>query len=116
MAEQTQAPLPEYRRPWYHRWAGLPGEWRRRWRGMDHRQRFQAGIVLRLILLGVLVWIGWPIALLVAVLFAIQYAFPYVPRPWDRYRRFVVPLIILVVAATYPLYFDSLGSMNEFGD
>src|SRR5919109_1222688 len=116
MAEQTQAPLPEYRQPWYHRWAGLPGEWRRRWRGMNDRQRFQTGIVLRVALIGFLIWIGWPLALLVALLFAIQYAFPYVPRPWAPYQRFVIPLVILVVAVTYPLYFDSLGSMNVLGD
>ena len=110
------ADLPEYRQPWYHRWAGLPGEWRRRWRGMDDRQRFQVGVVLRLILLGFLVWIGWPVAVLAAVLFAVQYAFPYVPRRWARFNRFVIPTIILIVVATYPYYFDQLGSMNVLGD
>jgi len=118
VAEQTQpqSSLPEYRQPWYHRWAGLPGEWRRRWRGMDERQRFQVSVVLRVVLIGFLIWVGWPIAVLAAVLFAVQYAFPYVPRPWSRFNRYVIPTIILVVAVTYPLYFDSLGSMNLLGD
>jgi branched-chain amino acid transport system permease protein len=116
VAERTETPLPEYRQPWYHRWAGLPGEWRRRWRGMDQRQRFQAGIVLRVLLVGFLIWIGWPVALLAAVLFAVQYAFPYVPRPWSRFNRFVTPAIVLIVVATYPYYVDSLGSMNVLGD
>jgi branched-chain amino acid transport system permease protein len=113
---QPQSTLPEYRQPWYHRWAGLPGEWRRRWRGMDDRQQFQAGIVLRVVLVGFLIWVGWPIALLAAVLFAAQYAFPYVPRPWARFNQFVIPTVILVVTVTYPFYFDSLGSMNILGD
>jgi branched-chain amino acid transport system permease protein len=110
------ADLPEYRPPWYHRWAGLPTEWRRRWRGMDARQRFQVGIVLRIALLGFLLWVGWPVALLVAVLFAVQYAFPYVPPRWSRFKRFVIPAIILIVVATYPFYFDSLGTLNILGD
>jgi branched-chain amino acid transport system permease protein len=116
VAEETRTPLPEYRQPWYHRWAGIPGEWRRRWRGMNDRQRFQVGIVLRLILIGFLIWVGWPIALLVVVLFAVQYALPYVPQPYARYNRFVIPLIILVVTVTYPLYVGDLGSMNILGD
>jgi branched-chain amino acid transport system permease protein len=116
MAEETRPPLPEYRQPWYHRWAGIPGEWRRRWRGMDDRQRFRVGIVLRVVLIGFLIWVGWPLALLVAVLFAVQYAFPYVPRPYTRFKRFVIPLIILVVTVTYPLYVGDLGSMNILGD
>src|SRR5919201_1310134 len=75
--------LPEYRGPWWHRWAGLLGEPRRRWRAMDERQRAQAGIVLRVLLLLALVYIAWPLALLVLVLFAVQYAQPYVPNLSD---------------------------------
>jgi branched-chain amino acid transport system permease protein len=116
VAEQTRAPLPEYRQPWYHRWAGLPGEWRRRWRGMDDRQRFQVGIVLRLILLGLLLYVGWPVAALVGVLFTVQYALPYLPPRWARYGRFAVPTIVLILTVTYPLYVDGLGSMNVLGD
>jgi branched-chain amino acid transport system permease protein len=108
--------LPEYRRPWYHRYAGLPAELRTRWRGMDDRQRFQAGIVLRVLLLVVLVIIGWPLAFLVAILFAVHYALPFVPEPWSRFNRFVVPTIVLVVAVTYPFFVDSLGSMRLLGD
>jgi branched-chain amino acid transport system permease protein len=116
VAEQTQAPLPEYRDPWYHRWAGLPGEWRRRWRGMDDRQRFQVGIVLRLILLGVLLYVGWPVAALVGVLFIVQYALPYMPPRWQRYGQFAIPTIIMTITVTYPLYVGDLGSMNVLGD
>jgi hypothetical protein len=112
----TGSPLPEYRQPWFHRWAGLPGEWRRRWRGMDERQQFQAGIVLRVLLIAFLIWIGWPVAVLAALLLAVQYAFPYVPRPWSRLNRFVTPAIVLIVVALYPYYLGSLGSMNVLGD
>jgi branched-chain amino acid transport system permease protein len=108
--------LPEYRQPWWHRWAGLPGEWRRRWRGMDDRQRFQVGIVLRAILVGVLVWIAWPLALLVAILFGVHYAMPYVPPDLEWTKRFVTPTIILIVAVTYPFYNGSLPEMQLFGD
>src|SRR6266498_1015329 len=108
--------LPEHRRPWYHRYAGLPAELRQRWRGMDDRQRFQAGIVLRVLLLVVLAIIGWPLALLVALLFAVHYAVPLVPEPWSRFNRFVVPTIILIVAVTYPFFVDSLGTMRLLGD
>src|SRR5205823_1592778 len=67
--------LPEYRRPWWHRWAGLLGEPRRRWRGMDERERFQAGIVLRAVLLAVLVYAtSWPLALLVLAIIVVGYA------------------------------------------
>ncbi len=48
--------LPEYRRPWWDRWAEILGEPRRRWRALDDRQRYQVGIVLRVILLGVVVF------------------------------------------------------------
>jgi branched-chain amino acid transport system permease protein len=82
---------------------------------MDERQRFQTGIVLRAILLGVLVWIAWPLALLVAVLFAVQYTTPYVPPGLVWARRFVMPTIILVVAVTYPFYNESLPEMQLFG-
>jgi branched-chain amino acid transport system permease protein len=83
---------------------------------MDDRQRFQTGIVLRVVLLGILVWIAWPLALLVAVLFAVQYATPYIPPQFRWARRFVIPAIVLVVALTYPLYNGSLPTMHLFGD
>jgi branched-chain amino acid transport system permease protein len=106
----------EVRDPWYHRWAGLPGEWRRRWRGMDDRQRFMAGIVLRaLFVLFVVFLIDWALGLLVGVIFAVTYALARVPQPWSRFNRFVLPAIILVVVATYPFYLSDLGSMNVFG-
>src|SRR5919204_3739628 len=108
--------MAEYRQPWYHRWAGALGEGRRRWRGMDERQRFQTGLVLRAVLLGVLVWVAWPLALLVAILFAVQYAMPYVPENLAWTTRFVIPTIILVVAVTYPFYNESLPTMHLFGD
>jgi branched-chain amino acid transport system permease protein len=109
------AELPEYRRPWWHRWTGLLGEPRRWWRGLDDRQRYQVGIVLRVILLGVLVYIAWPLALLVLVLFLAQYAKPYIPEEYAWARRALVPTIVLIVAVTYPFYVDSLPIMELFG-
>jgi branched-chain amino acid transport system permease protein len=114
MAE-TGHVVDEVRHPWWHRWAGLPGEWRRRYRALNDRQRFQVGIVIRAAIVVVCIFIGWPLALLVAVLFAVPYALAYVPRPWNRFNKFVIPTIILVVAVTYPLYMGSLGSMNLLG-
>jgi branched-chain amino acid transport system permease protein len=112
----TRNVVDEVRDPWYHRWAGLPGEWRRRYRGLDDRQRLQLGIVFRVALVVLLFFIGWPIALLVAVLFAAQYAVGYLPQPLQRYGRFAIPLIILVITLTYPFYLGSLGTMNLLGD
>jgi branched-chain amino acid transport system permease protein len=107
--------LPEYRRPWWHRWAGLLGEPRRRWRELDDHQRYQVGIVMRVVLLGVLVYIAWPLALLVLVLFLAQYAKPYIPDEYGWARRALVPTIVLIVALTYPFYVGSLPVMQLFG-
>src|SRR5215213_5689884 len=82
---------------------------------MDQRQRFQTGIALRAVLLAVLIWIAWPLALLVAILFAAQYARPYVPARFQWLNRFAIPTIILIVTVTYPFYRDSLPEMNLFG-
>src|ERR671937_349054 len=106
--------LPEYRGPWWHRWAGLLGEPRRRWHAMDERQRAQAGIVLRVLLLLALVYIAWPLALLVLVLFAVQYAQPYVPNEYAWARRAAIPALILIVAITYPFYVSNLSDMRLF--
>jgi len=105
----------EYRQPWWHRWTGLLGEPRRRWRAMDARERFQAGIVLRVLLLGALIYIAWPLALLVAVIFGVQYGLPYVPPRFAFVRRGAIPTIILIVAVTYPFYNGSLTDMRLFG-
>jgi branched-chain amino acid transport system permease protein len=107
--------LPEYREPWWHRWAGLLGEPRQRWRGMDDRQRRQAGIVLRALLVVVLFVIAWPLGLLVLVLFAAQYAQLYIPDEYAWGRRALIPTIIAIVAITYPLYNGSIGEMRLFG-
>src|SRR5438034_2571295 len=107
--------LPEFRRPWWHRWTGLLGEPRRRWRALDDRQRYQVGIVLRVILLGVLVYIAWPLALLVLILFLAQYAKPYIPDEYGWGRRMLVPGIVLVVVVTYPFYVEGLPVMQLFG-
>jgi branched-chain amino acid transport system permease protein len=107
--------LPEYRRPWWHRWAGLLGEPRRRWRGMDDRQRYQAGIAMRVVVLLVLAYIAWPLALLVLAIFLAQYAQPYIPDKYAWARRALVPTIILIVAVTYPFYNGSLSEMKLFG-
>ncbi len=107
--------LPDYRRPWWHRWTELLGEPRRRWRGMDDRQRRQAGIALRVLLVAVLFVIAWPLALLVLALFAAQYAQPYIPDEYAWARRALIPTIIAIVAITYPFYNGSLGEMRLFG-
>src|SRR5438067_7446601 len=114
MAESGRAD--EYRDPWYHRWAGMPGEWRRRWRGMDERQRFTVGVVLRIALVVFLIFaIDWPIGLFAAVLLAVPYGTAQVPRPWSRFNRFVIPTLVTVVVITYPFYLANLGSMNVLG-
>src|SRR6266540_411904 len=82
---------------------------------MDDRQRFQVGVLLRAIFLGVLVWVAWPLALLVAILFAVQYGTPYAPPQLAWGKRFVTPTIVLVVAVTYPFYNESLPTMQLFG-
>jgi branched-chain amino acid transport system permease protein len=106
----------EVRNSWYHRWAGLPGEWRRRYRSLDERQRWQVGIVIRAVIVIGLFFIGWPLALFVAVLFLINYLVPQVPAPWSRFSRFVIPTVVAVVALLYPLYVNQLGAMNLLGD
>jgi branched-chain amino acid transport system permease protein len=105
----------EYRRPFWHRWTGVWGDVRQRWRGMDDRQRFQAGLALRVLLLVILIFIAWPLMLLVAILFVVQYARPYVPSRYSWGTRVAVPTIILIVALTYPFYNESLPEMNLFG-
>ena len=113
---QTGNVVDDVRDPWYHRWAGFFGEFRRRYRALDDRQRLQIGIAVRVALVILLIFIGWPLALLVAVLFAAQYGVRYLPEPLQRYGRFAIPLIVLIVAVTYPFYNTSLGSMNLLGD
>src|SRR4051795_10635870 len=115
MAE-TGNVVDEVRDPWYHRWAGLFGEPRRRYRALDDRQRFQVGIVFRVALVILLFFIGWPVALLVAVLFAAQFAIGYLPERYRRYGYIAMPLIVLIVALTYPFYLGNLGTMNLLGD
>src|SRR5438128_5271483 len=117
MAE-TGKIVDEVRDPWYRRWAGRPGELRRRYRELDQRQRFQVGVAMQAVTVIALIFIGWPIALLVAVLFAIPYALTYVPEPWNRFNRFVMPAVVLIVAVTYPLIYTQflLGrSLNLVG-
>jgi branched-chain amino acid transport system permease protein len=107
--------LPEYTGPWYHRWAGLLGEPRRRWRAMDDKHRRQVNIVLKAILIIVLVVISWPLALVVLMLFGAQAAERYVPARYGWARRGLIPLIVLLIAVTYPFYVGNLGEMKLFG-
>jgi branched-chain amino acid transport system permease protein len=109
------AELPEYRRPWWHRWAGLLGEPRRRWRALDDRQREQGRVVFRFVLVLVLLYISWPLGVLVVVLFAAQYAKQYLPDSRAWVRRALLPTIILIVAVTYPFYVTNLSAMKLFG-
>jgi branched-chain amino acid transport system permease protein len=113
---ETRTAVDEYREPWYRRWAALPGDWRRRWRGMDDRQRFTVGVVLRIALVIFLVFaIDWPIGLFAAVLLAVPYGTAQVPPPWSRFNRFVVPTLVSAIVITYPFYLANLGSMNVLG-
>jgi branched-chain amino acid transport system permease protein len=99
----------EVRDPWYHRWAGLPREWQRRYHGLNDRQRFQVGIATRaLVVIALLIFVDWPLALLTAVLFAVPYALTYVPAPWNRFNHYVTPTIVFLVALTYPLVYTNL--------
>jgi branched-chain amino acid transport system permease protein len=103
----------EIRDPWYRRWADLPREWQRRYRGLDERQRFQVGMVTRALIVIGLFFIGWPLALFVGVVFFINYLLPRVPAPWNRFNRYVIPLLVLIVALTYPLlYSNFLDTQN----
>ena len=115
MAETGKA-VDEARDPWYHRWAGLPGEWRRRYGSLDERQRFQMGLVMRGLIVLLLFFIGWPLAVFVGVIFVINYLLPRVPAPYSKYNRFAVPALVALAALTYPLYVASLGTMNLLGD
>src|SRR5213080_1846193 len=115
MAE-TGKVVDEIRDPWYHRWGGFFGEWRRRYRGLDDRQQRQVGIILRVAIVILLFFIGWPVALLVAALFTAQFAVGYLPPPYRRYGRFAIPLIVLLVVLTYPFYLGNLGTMSLLGD
>jgi branched-chain amino acid transport system permease protein len=107
--------LPEYREPGWRRWAGLLGEPRRRWRAMNDQQRRQAGIVLRALLVAVLIYISWPLALLVVVIQAAQFVKPRIPARYAWVRRGLTPTLILVVAVTYPFYVGNLHDMRLFG-
>jgi ABC-type branched-subunit amino acid transport system permease subunit len=107
--------LPEYRRPWYHRWAGLLGEPRRKWRALDDRQRRQANLVLKGVLIVVLLVISWPLALLVLALFGATYAERYIPEEYAWARRALKPTLITIVAITYPFYNANLSDMRLFG-
>jgi len=107
--------LPEYRRPWYHRWAGLLGEPRRRWRALDDKQRRQANIVLKVLLVLVVAYISWPLAVLVVLLFAAQYARRSIPDEYGWVGRILVPTIMLIVVVTYPFYVSNLSAMRLFG-
>src|SRR5712691_5272034 len=73
---------------------------------------------LQALIVIVLIVIAWPLALLAAVLYALGYAKPYAPERAWRFplRASLVPLALLVVALTYPLYNGSLGTMRILGD
>jgi branched-chain amino acid transport system permease protein len=72
------------------------------------------GQALLVVLLAI---IGWPLAVLAAVLYGVRYAKPYVPeRVWRvPLRKALAPLVLVLVAITYPLYNGSLGSMRILG-
>ncbi len=79
-------------------------------------------LAFRVLLVVVLAVIGWPLAILAAAIFGVQYAKPYVPERIGLgplsvpLAKSLTPLLLLVVAVTYPLFNGSLGSMLIFGD
>jgi len=82
---------------------------------MDDRQRRQANLVLKGLLIVVVAIISWPLALLVVALFAANYVAPYIPERFAWARRALKPTIITVVAITYPFFNGSLADMRLFG-
>jgi len=82
---------------------------------MDDKQRRQANIVLKVVLVLVVAYISWPLALLVVALFAAQYARPYIPQEYGWARRALTPMLILIVVVTYPFYVENLSAMRLFG-
>jgi branched-chain amino acid transport system permease protein len=107
--------LPGYKRPWYRRGSELLGEPRRRWHGMDDKQHRQANAVLKALLIVVLLVISWPLALVVLMLFGANAAERHVPARYGWARRGLIPLIVLLIAVTYPFYVGNLGEMKLFG-
>jgi branched-chain amino acid transport system permease protein len=113
---ETTRPADEYRDPWHRRVTAAPGDWRRRWRGMDERQRLMVGIVFRVALVIFLaVAIDWALGVFAAILFAVPYGAERMPRRVRRFSHFFIPTIVLVVVITYPFYLGHLGSMNVLG-
>jgi branched-chain amino acid transport system permease protein len=93
----------------------LLGEPRRRWRALDDKQRGQANIALKVLLVLVLAYISWPLALLVLALFGANLADRYIPERHGRLRRGLIPALMLLVAITYPFYVGNLSPMKLFG-
>ena len=115
MAETTRS-ADDYRDPWHRRVTAAPGDWRRRWRGMDERRRLMVGIVIRVALVIFLtVAIDWALGVFAAILLAVPYGAERMPRRVRRFSHFFIPTIVLVVVITYPLYLGHLGSMNVLG-
>jgi branched-chain amino acid transport system permease protein len=113
---ETTRPADEYRDPWYRRWSSAPGEWRRRWRGMDDQQRLRVGIVLRIaVVIFLAVAIDWPLGVFAAILFAVPYGAAQMPRRVRRFSHVFIPTIVAVIVLTYPFYLAHLGSMNVLG-
>jgi branched-chain amino acid transport system permease protein len=102
-------------------WENAKARWRREREAFD-RLRAKNPLAWRLgmqaLIVVILVIIGWPLALLAAALYGLQYAKPYVPERVWRFplRRSLVPLLLVAVAITYPLYNGSLGTMRILGD
>jgi len=82
---------------------------------MDDRQRRQANLVLKGVLVVVVAVISWPLAVLVVALFAANYVAPYIPERFAWARRALKPTIITIVAITYPFFNGSLADMRLFG-
>jgi branched-chain amino acid transport system permease protein len=82
---------------------------------MNRRERVQAGIAMRVLVVVVLLIISWPLALVVAMIFGVQYSEAYIPERYGWARRWAVPTLVFAVVVTYPFYEDSLSDMRLFG-
>jgi branched-chain amino acid transport system permease protein len=102
-------------------WDDLKGRLRREREAFDrlrakNPRAWKLGVQALVVVL--LAIIGWPVAVFGAVLYGVTYAKPYVPERVGPLplRQALVPVVLVVVAITYPLYNGSLGTMRILGD
>jgi branched-chain amino acid transport system permease protein len=102
-------------------WDDVRGRIRREREAFDRlraKNPFAWQVGLQALVVVLLLIIGWPLALLAAALYGVRYAKSYVPERVWRFplRKSLVPIALVLVAVTYPLYNGSLGTMRILGD